>query len=296
MKAVYELISKLAEIDTAVLIEGETGTGKELVAQALHLHGPRKDKPFVAVNCAALTETIAASQLLGHKRGSFTGAVQDQKGFFEVANEGTILLDEIGDFPLHLQPLLLRVLDEKAIVPLGEPRPRSVDVRILIATNHVLEESVKEGLFRLDLYFRLRVCKIRIPALWERREDIKPLVDYFLDLFNRSLKKKIDRISKKALQLLVSHDWPGNVRELKNAIESAIIQCETSIIEPEDLPPEIQTGSGVYSGSETRDEKKKFLDALKAADGNKAKAARLLGMSRATFYRRLAKYKPDAGG
>jgi PAS domain S-box-containing protein len=294
MQLVYEQIRNLARVDSTVLIEGETGTGKELVARAIHFSSHRKDKPFVAVNCAGLTESLLSSQLFGHKRGAFTGAVEDRQGLFEAANGGTLLLDEIGDIPMPVQNQLLRVLQEREIVRLGETRPRPIDVRILAATHRNLSEEAANGRFRSDLFYRIRVARISLPALRARREDIPVLAASFLPQFSAASAKRVSEISQEALTLLVDYHWPGNVREFRSAIEFAVIRCAGSVIRADDLPPEIFEPAEFDRAIATdplMDEKSRFLQALERSRGNRALAARLLGISRATLYRRLADLK-----
>ena len=291
MQQVYQQIRGVARVDSTVLIEGETGTGKELVAHAIHAASHRIDKPFVAVNCAGLTESLLSSQLFGHKRGAFTGAIEDQQGLFESANGGTLLLDEIGDIPLAVQNQLLRVLQEREIVRLGETRPRKIDVRLLAATHRNLSDEVTKGNFRTDLFYRIRVARIAVPALRERREDIPLLAASFLAQFSAAGGKRVTELSHEAVRLLMDHPWPGNVRELRSAIEFAVISCAGAVIQPEDLPPEIIAPVDFVSsipGDPLSDEKARFLDALNRSRGNRALAARFLGISRATLYRRLA--------
>jgi len=291
MQQVCQQIRAVARVDSTVLIDGETGTGKELVARAIHAASHRKGKPFVAVNCAGLTESLLSSQLFGHKRGAFTGAIEDYQGLFEAANGGTLLLDEIGDIPMAVQNQLLRVLQEREIVRLGETRPRKIDVRLLAATHRSLSDEVAKGNFRPDLFYRIRVARIAVPALRERREDIPLLAASFLAQFSAAAGKQVTELSHEAVRLLMDHPWPGNVRELRSAIEFAVIRCVGAVIRPEDLPPEIFEPADFVSsipGDPLNDEKARFLDALNRSRGNRALAARLLGISRATLYRRLA--------
>jgi PAS domain S-box-containing protein len=292
MLRVYQLVREVARVDTTVLIEGETGTGKELIARAIHFSSARKQKPFIAANCAGLTDSILTSQLFGHKRGAFTGAVNDQQGLFEAAEGGTLFLDEIGDIPPPVQTALLRVLQEKEITRLGEARPRKVDVRVVAATHHNLSEDVVRGSFRADLLYRIRIARVQLPPLRERREDIPLLAHSFLSQICTTTGKTIDGMSPDTLRLLMSHAWPGNVRELKSAMEFAVISCKGKEILPVDLPPEI-TGDSVASSPSVwiplteQDEKARLLAALSEAKGNRTEAAKRLGVSRATFYRRL---------
>ncbi|MGQ0556983.1 MAG: sigma-54 interaction domain-containing protein [Nitrospiraceae bacterium] len=298
MLRTYQLVRDVAQVDTTVLIEGETGTGKELIARAIHSCSGRKHKPFIAANCAGLTDSILTSQLFGHKRGSFTGAVNDQQGLFEAAEGGTLFLDEIGDIPPQVQTALLRVLQEKEITRLGEATPRKVDVRVVAATHHNLSEDVVRGSFRADLLYRIRIARVQLPPLRERREDIPLLVQSFLGQICTATGKTIERLNPDTLRLLMSHAWPGNVRELKSAIEFAVISCKTKEVLPIDLPPEIISAPVVPSLSvwiplPNRDEKSRFLAALSDANGNRTEAARRLGVSRATFYRRLVELDID---
>ncbi len=298
MLRTYQLVRDVAQVDSTVLIEGETGTGKELIARAIHSCSGRKHKPFIAANCAGLTDSILTSQLFGHKRGAFTGAVNDQQGLFEAAEGGTLFLDEIGDIPSQVQTALLRVLQEKEITRLGEAKPRKVDVRVVAATHHNLSEDVVRGSFRADLLYRIRIARVQLPPLRERREDIPLLAQSFLGQICTATGKTIERLNPDTLRLLMSHAWPGNVRELKSAIEFAVISCKAKEVLPIDLPPEIIRAPAVPSSSvwiplPNRDEKSRFLAALSDAKGNRTEAARRLGVSRATFYRRLVELDID---
>jgi PAS domain S-box-containing protein len=298
MQRVYQQIRDVARVDATVLIEGETGTGKELVARAIHSSSHRKDKPFIAVNCAGLTDSLLGSQLFGHKRGSFTGAVEDHQGLFEAANGGTLFLDEIGDIPMTVQNQLLRVLQEREIVRLGESKPRKIDVRMLAATHRTLSDEVAKGSFRSDLLYRIRVARILLPPLRQRREDIPLLATSFFAQFATADDKPVKELSLDALRLLSENDWPGNVRELKSAIEYAVIGCNSSVIQEDDLPPEVHPSLdslNEISSDSGADEEARLQQALDRAGGNRAQAARLLGISRATFYRRLADLKISPG-
>jgi transcriptional regulator with GAF, ATPase, and Fis domain len=289
MRRLYRQIEDIARVDATVLIEGETGSGKELVAKAIHAAGGRRDKLFLAVNCAGFTESLLTSQLFGHKRGAFTGAVQDSVGLFEAAEGGTVFLDEIGDMPISLQTSLLRVLQEKEITRVGETKARKIDVRVMAATHRDLSAEVANGRFREDLFYRIRVARIRVPPLRERREDIPLLIASFLS-DQRTADKALKEVSRGALQRLLEYPWPGNVRELKSAIEYASIHNQGPTIQAEDLPPEM-TGAAHSKGELKEDpagERERILEALKRSHGNKNLAARLLGMSRATLFRRLA--------
>ena len=295
MQEVYRQIQNFAPVDSTVLIEGETGTGKELVARALHAASPRKENPFLAVNCAGLTESLLGSQLFGHKKGAFTGAATDHRGFFESAHGGTIFLDEIGDMPHSVQTSLLRVSQEKEITRLGESQPRKVDVRILCATHRNLHEQVSQRTFRADLLYRIRVGRIRLPALRDRTEDIPALVATFLSQCRQAMGKLfVQDISPEGLRLLSRYAWPGNVRELKSVIEYVVLQCEGATIHPRHFPTElldqphetVQPDHPVTRPSRDKD-REQILAALQRTGGHRTQAARLLGISRATLYRWL---------
>lgn len=287
MRDVYRMIEDFAPMPTTVLIEGETGVGKELAARALHERSPRAKAPFVAVNCAGLPEALAAGQLFGHRRGSFTGAIQDQRGLFEAANGGTLFLDEIGDLPSIVQTTLLRALQEREILRIGETTPRKIDVRLLTATHRDLETEVREGRFRADLYYRIRVARVRIPPLRERVADIPLLAGQFLQEMASLTGKPLDGFSADALRLLGGYGWPGNVRELRSAVEYAAIRTRSSLVDVGDLPQELAEAELSPVASTADDEAARYRSALDQAGGNRTRAARLLGVSRATFYRRM---------
>lgn len=308
MRQMYKLIEQVARGDWNVMIEGETGVGKELVAQSLHAASSRKDKPFIAVNSAGLSETLLSSQLFGHRRGAFTGAVGDQEGFFEAASGGTLFLDEIGDIPLTMQASLLRVVQEREIIRLGESRPRKVDVRIIAATHKDLVEEVKAGRFREDLFYRLRVARIYVPPLRERLVDVPILAQAFLAESCRIARIPLKQIGREAMDLLQKHNWPGNVRELKATIDYSLIRSQGDQLTIEDLPPELLTfnkadliGStklnnaviGKFSDTvrienNQGEERARIMQALAQANGNRTLAAKMLGIGRATLYRRLS--------
>lgn len=289
MQRVCHEIQDLATVDTTVLVEGETGTGKEVVARAIHYSGIRQRKPFLAINCSGLTESLLTSQLFGHKRGSFTGAVADQVGFFEAAEGGTLFLDEIGDMPLSLQSSLLRVLQEREITRIGETRPRKIDVRIIAATHRDLNAAAADETFRQDLFYRLRVARIVLSPLREHPEDIPLLVAQFC----RDLSKfPVMDIRPEALDLLMKYSWPGNVRELKSVIESAVIHLKQPALHESDLPREIrEIPPAARKGGRT--DERRVLEVLGQVYGNRTEAARVLGISRATLYRILAGMKTD---
>ncbi len=292
MVLVLREIELLGGVNTTVLIEGETGTGKELVAREIHASSPRKDQPFVAINCAGLTESLLSSELFGHRKGAFTGAIEDKRGLFEAAHEGTLFLDEIGDMPAAVQASLLRVLQEREITRLGETKPRRIDVRVLAATHRDLRQEVAAGRFRSDLLYRIRVARIELPPLRERAEDLSLLVDAFLRELRESVDKPVTALSPGALRRLGTYRWPGNVRELRSALEFAVIRCRGTVVQPEDLPPEVCGAGGAVSPrlDPPVDERERLLTALRQTGGNRTAAAQLLGMSRATFYRRLADF------
>ena len=285
MKEVYQFISRLAPTDSTVLIRGESGTGKELAARAVHDNSPRADKPFVAINCAALTESLLESELFGHERGAFTGALAQKKGKFEVADGGTLFLDEVGELAPVLQAKLLRALQEREFERVGGTRTIKVDVRVIAATNRDLEEAVRNSTFRQDLYYRLNVVSFEMPALRERREDIPLLASYFVGKYGDKFKRRVTGISPEARACLVNYDWPGNVRELENAVERAVVLGSTERLLPEDLPEtvlEAEQPAGVastqYHEAVKEAKKQLILRAVEQADGNYTEAAKLLGV------------------
>ena len=285
MKEVYQFLARVAPTDSNVLLQGESGTGKELAARAIHRNSPRSSKPFVAINCAAIPEGLLESELFGHERGAFTGAVAQKKGRLEMANGGVVFLDEIGELAPALQVKLLRVLQEREFERVGGMRPISVDMRVIAATNQDLAEAVKTGTFRKDLFYRLNVLSLVMPPLRERREDIPMLADYFVTKYIKKLKTKTRRISAEAMARLVNYDWPGNVRELENAIESALVLSVSDVIQPEDLPESIldkevaSNSEGAKYHTQLRELKKQLiLDALEETKLNYTEAAELLGV------------------
>jgi Nif-specific regulatory protein len=275
----------VAPTDANVLLQGESGTGKELAARAVHRNSPRSSKPFVAINCAAIPEGLLESELFGHERGAFTGAVAQKKGRLEIANGGVVFLDEIGELAPALQVKLLRVLQEREFERVGGVRPISVDIRLIAATNQDLAQAVKAGTFRKDLFYRLNVLSLVMPALRERREDIPMLAAYFVTRYVKKLNSKAKRLSPEAMQRLVNYDWPGNVRELENAIERAVVLGSTEVILAEDLPDSIleetaTSGQPVNALAEGIREAKKVLieRAIEQANGNYTEAAKILGV------------------
>lgn len=294
MQQIYALVEDLASVQTTVLITGESGTGKELIAEAIHYGGDRSEKPLVKVNCSALSETLLESELFGHVRGAFTGAIKDKVGRFQLADGGTIFLDEIGDVSMPIQQRLLRVLQEGEFERVGDSSPSKVDVRVLAATNKNLRNRIKRGEFREDLYYRLKVVEITPPPLRERREDIPLLVEYFIAMFNEKFNKTIHAVSDDVLRLMMNHPWPGNVRQLAHWLEHAFILCRGDIITLEHLPLDIEEDMGATvrmpSNHETAVEYEDILRALEKASWNKAKAARLLKISRRSIYRKMEEY------
>lgn len=297
MQQIFDLISSAAQSEAPVIIYGDSGTGKELVAAAIHKLGVRRKGPFIKVNCAALSESLLESELFGHVKGAFTGADRTRMGRFEAANGGDIFLDEIGDLPLSTQVKLLRVLQEKEIEKVGDHRPLSIDVRILAATNKDLNRLMEEGRFRQDLYYRIGVIPIMIPPLRERREDIPLLVESFINRIRLKTDKPISGMSREAMELLMDYDWPGNVRELMNVIEYAFVLCSEGEIMSNHLPARVsgQTVSTVprrrvFQQLDANEERRRLMEALTAAGGNKSEAARILGISRVTLWKRLKAY------
>jgi two-component system response regulator HydG len=293
MQKIYSFIETLADLQTTVLITGESGTGKELVAEALHCRGGRSAKPLVKVNCAALSESLLESELFGHVKGAFTGAIKDRVGRFQRADGGTIFLDEIGDISPKTQLQLLRVLQEMEFERVGDSAPVRVDVRVIAATNKDLAEKVREREFREDLYYRLKVVEIAIPPLRERSEDIPQLTEHFLSKFNAKLGREVKAVSADVRKIFMEYPWPGNVRELEHTLEHACILCGTGTITREDLPSYFRdfSGAGTLDGAAgERAEITEILSALEKTAGNKAKAARLLGIDRKTLYRKIDKY------
>jgi len=291
MQQVIEAIKVVAASNATVLITGETGTGKELVARAIHSRSQRRGKPFIAVSCAALPETLLESELFGHEKGAFTGAYAQKKGKFEIANRGTLFLDEIGEMSANIQVHLLRVLEEKEFTRVGGNEPIKVDVRVISATNRDMKEAVAKGQFREDLYYRLNVVNIELPPLRERREDIPLLTQHFLKKFALENNKEIAGFSPEATDFLLRYDWPGNVRELENAIERAVILARKPIIEIDDLPQQTLASRPIPVGKNLRQvEKNHIINVLAQTKGNYTEAAKVLGISRMTLYNKAKTY------
>ncbi len=293
MQEVYDLLENLKDIDTTVLITGPSGTGKELVARAIHFSGIRACQPFVVVNCSALAENLLESELFGHVKGAFTGAVKDKMGRFHMADHGTIFLDEIGDVSPKIQLKLLRFLENKEFERVGDPNPIKLDVQVITATNQDLKQRVAQGQFREDLYYRLKVVQITLPPLSERRDDIPLLIGHYIEAFNSRFKKHIMGISTDVEKLFLEHPWPGNVRELIHCLEHAFVVCKGPTIEVDDLPPELREGVMPHMPSRKtpRSEKDTILKAIEQTGGNIARAARVLNISRQTIYRKIQEYQ-----
>lgn len=306
MKDIFETVKRLAHFNTTVLITGESGTGKELLARAIHHNSPRRGKPFIALNCGAIPEHLMESELFGHKKGAFTDATRDKKGLFEEAHGGTIFLDEIGELPLHLQVKLLRALQEQEIRRVGEEQGISIDVRVIAATLRDLEQDVKIGRFRDDLFYRLHVVSIHLPPLRERREDIPPLVEFFQKKTAKKLGIECKQISKEALECLTKYNWRGNVRELENCIERAMVLTETEDIDLESLPENIRASfyqqEGIIELTDSSDnnlsikqrtralEISLILKALRKTRGNRTHAAKILEISHRALLYKIKEY------
>jgi len=301
MQKVFELAQKVAPSNASVVISGESGTGKEVVARAIHNLSPRKDKPFLALNCSAFPTTLIESELFGYERGAFTGADQRRLGNFELANDGTLFLDEIAELPLELQAKFLRVLEDRTIRRLGGRSDVEVDVRVICATNRDLKEEIKAGRFREDLYFRLHVFSIGLPPLKERREDIPLLVHHFIDKYNGETGKRVQGVAPGAMAVLQGYAWPGNIRELRNTVERAMILVDGEVIEEEHLPPDMQPSRPEAATlrlplgiSLDKVEKEYILASLQRNGGNKARTADALGISEKTLYNKLNRYAAEA--
>jgi two-component system response regulator HydG len=298
MQKVVDRLKQVARTDATVLVTGESGTGKELAAKALHQNSPRRNRPFVALNCAALSENILESELFGHVRGAFTGAERDRKGYFEQANGGTLFLDEVGDIPLSTQVKLLRVLESGEMVRVGTNEPTRVNVRLISATNRDLNDLIAQGKFRQDLYHRIKVVSVRMPPLRSRREDIPLLIEHFLKQFSASHGKPVSGITPTARKALMAYHWPGNVRELKNTIESMVVMDLDGILDVDDLTEDLQGpqdrpseppagGDGMVGRSLEEIEKHYIAETLKLTDGNREETARMLGIGERTLYRKI---------
>ncbi|MFP4056182.1 MAG: sigma-54-dependent transcriptional regulator [Candidatus Brocadiia bacterium] len=305
MRAVFNLVGKVVETDVTVLLRGESGTGKELIAQAIHHNSPRRDQAFVKLNCVAIPETLLESELFGHEKGSFTGAVASKPGKFELANHGTIFLDEIGDMTLATQAKILRVLQERECERVGGSQTIKIDVRIIAATNKDLAKAVEEGSFREDLYYRLNVFAINLPPLRQRKDDIPPLIDHFVATTARQLGKQVSGFSGEAMDLLLAYDWPGNVRELENYVQRAVVMTEEPVMDTSCLPahvltfeprldeePELEPGRSLDDTLEDA-ERKLIRAALRRTGGVQTRAAKLLGITERSLWHRIKKLAID---
>jgi two-component system response regulator HydG len=310
MQSVFHVVRRVAPTNISVLIEGPSGTGKELMARAIHENSLRKNKSFRPVNCAGLTETLLESELFGHVKGSFTGAAIDRKGLFEVADKGTLFLDEIGDMPLAMQAKLLRVLEDGIVVPVGSNKSFVVDVRVISATNHDLAKLIEEKKFRQDLYFRIKGVSVTIPPLSARPEDIPELFGFFLKQACAEVGRDISRITKPAMTAIIGYDWPGNVRQLRHAIRTMVVMCDRDTIDLRDIPPEIypikRLGSGVAPGTDFQTsqdqqvpmpgqslnevEKQHIINTIEMTNGNRSEAAKILKIGERTLYRKIKEY------
>jgi DNA-binding NtrC family response regulator len=296
MQEVFSLVRKVAGVDCNVLLQGKSGTGKELIARALHNLSPRRDAPFVSFNCGGFTEELITNELFGHEKGAFTGAGATKIGLLESASRGTVFLDEIGEMPLSMQVKLLHVIQERKVLRVGGVRPIELDIRIIAATNRDLKEEVERGQFRQDLYYRLNVVGIQLPALSERLDDVPLLVAHFIEQFGKAFGKKVKAIDHAALEILMHYDFPGNVRELKNIIERAVALSEGVRIQVTDLPPdlrtlELKTFQGEKLESLEEMEKQHIQRVLEKVSFNKSLAAKILDLPRTTFWRKLIKYR-----
>jgi len=295
MIKILETLEKVIPTKSNIIILGESGTGKGLIAEMIHCNSPRRDKPFISINCSAIPDGLLESELFGYKKGAFTGAVSDKLGLIPLAHQGTLFLDEIGDMPVSLQAKLLKILETGEVYPLGDTKPRIVDVRIISATNMDIENRIKEGRFREDLYWRLNVIEIKIPPLRERKDDIEVLVKHFTDKFSAEHKKNVKGIDKHAMSLLLGYSWPGNVRELRNVIERAVVLAEGEYITPENLPDKLKKAEREIKPSTLKTylsdyEKALLIKLYESHSRDKEETARALGIDLATLYRKFKKY------
>ncbi len=300
MTSIFDILKRVAPTNISVLIEGESGTGKELLARAIHANSRRWNKPFKPINCAGLTETLLESELFGHVKGAFTGAMTDRKGLFEIADKGTLFMDEIGDMPLNMQAKLLRVLEDGVVVPVGSTRPTLVDVRVISATNQNLARLVEDKKFRQDLYFRIKGVNVTLPALRQRPQDISDLVNYFIQEAASETGVAVSGITDAALNVLVNCDWPGNIRQLRNTIRTMVVMCDRDRLDVRDIPAEIHrprqlTGAAPAAGDLggmllTELERQAIVDTLAQTEGNREKAAKMLGIGERTLYRKIKEF------
>jgi len=306
MEGIFEVLRRVAPTNISVLIEGQSGTGKELLARAIHNNSQRAGKPFRPINCAGLSETLLESELFGHVKGAFTGASSDRKGLFEVVDKGTLLLDEIGDMPFNMQAKLLRVLEDGIVIPVGSHKPTVVDVRVISSTNHDLTKLIEEKKFRQDLYFRIKGVNISVPALRYRADDIPALTEYFIKEAAAEIGSAVTGITEAALMILMSYDWPGNIRQLRNCIRTMVVMCDRDKLDIQDIPPEIvqrrqllpptaglrqQTVGADLAGVSLNElEKQAIIDTLAKTGNNREKAAKILGIGERTLYRKIKEY------
>jgi two-component system response regulator HydG len=301
MQGIFEVLRRVAPTNISVLIEGRSGTGKELLARAIHRNSPRRNKAFRPINCAGLTETLLESELFGHVKGAFTGAAGDRKGLFEIADKGTLLLDEIGDMPLNMQAKLLRFLEDGVVIPVGSHKPVVVDVRVISATNHDLTKLIEEKKFRQDLYFRIKGVSISLPALHDRPQDIPDLIDYFLKEAADETGSHVTGITDSALSILCNYEWPGNIRQLRNSIRTMVVMCDRKELDVADIPPEIHQVRRLAAGSRLPGglggvrleelEKQAIIDTLTRTNGNREQAAKILCIGERTLYRKIKEYE-----
>jgi len=300
MAGIFEVLRRVAPTNISVLIEGRSGTGKELLAKAIHNNSLRRDKPFRPVNCAGLTETLLESELFGHVKGAFTGAAADRKGLFEIADKGTLFLDEIGDMPLNMQAKLLRVVEDGIVIPVGSSKPIVVDVRIISATNQSLTQLIEEKKFRQDLYFRIKGVNVSLPALRDRADDIPEMLEHFLKEAAAETGSNVTGITQAAMTALTNYDWPGNIRQLRNTIRTMVVMCDRDQLDIQDIPPDMrqvrQLGpgsrppSGPAAASLNEIEKQAIAETLAKTKGNREKAAKILGIGERTLYRKIKEY------
>jgi len=300
IQGIFEVLRRVAPTGISVLIEGQSGTGKELLARAIHNNSTRRRKPFKPVNCAGLPETLLESELFGHVKGAFTGAAGDRKGLFEIADKGTLLLDEIGDMAPNCQAKLLRVLEDGIVIPVGSHKPIVVDVRVVSATNQDLTELIEQKKFRQDLYFRIKGVSISLPALRDRAEDIPALSEYFLKEASAEVGVQVTGITEAAMTAFMNYDWPGNIRQLRNCIRTMVVMCDTDMLDVADIPPEIAQQRQLAAGARQPGdlagmplnelEKQAIIDTLAKTGNNREKAAKILGIGERTLYRKIKEY------
>jgi DNA-binding NtrC family response regulator len=300
VQGIFEVLRRVAPTNISVLIEGQSGTGKELLAKAIHINSPRRNKAFRPINCAGLSETLLESELFGHVKGAYTGATGDRKGLFEIADKGTLLLDEIGDMPLNMQAKLLRVLEDGVVMPVGSHKPVKVDVRVISATNHDLTKLIEDKKFRQDLYFRIKGVSISVPGLRDRPEDIPELAQYFLKEAADETGSQVAGITDSAMTILANYQWPGNIRQLRNTIRTMVVMCDRKELDVQDIPPEIHQVRQLAAGCRLPGglagvpleelEKQAIVDTLAKTQGNREQAAKILGIGERTLYRKIKEY------